>query len=104
MTSPWTTYLLRYSVGAGLYGFTRGFRSTYQYDKSAKQYTPHQYLTGDRITMGLVMTFMYANPGLAPLYILRLANRIEIGMRGWRAEDYPEEYRDGFGTYCPTIL
>ena len=99
----WMTYCFRYAVGMGLYGFTRGYRATHQWDKSKGQFVPCPYLIGDQIGKGILTGVFYAIPYTIPWTLVKLLNRVEIRVRGWKPEDFPQEYEDGPG-YCPTML
>lgn len=102
--SRWITYGFRYAMGMGLYGFTRGYRATHQWDSSTRQFVPHSYLIGDRIAQGSLTALFYAVPYTAPWTILNLVNRTEIYLRGWKPTDYPDVYRETGTGYCPTVL
>ena len=104
ITPRWITYGIRYMIGMGLYGFTRGYRANYLWDSSTKQFVPHNFLIGDRVCHGLIGTAVYANPSTMPWVFVPLLNRVEIHLRGWKPEDYPAEYRECGASYCPTML
>ena len=100
----WITYGFRYAVGMGLYGFTRGYRATHHLDTTSRQFVPHSYLIGDRVSQGAITAFFYAMPYTLPWTFVNLVNRVEIHLRGWKPEDYPEVYRETPRGYCPIML
>lgn len=105
ITTPrWVIYSVRYMIGMGLYGFTRGYRATQQWDPSTKQFLPHSYLIGDRICHGIATACFYAIPTTMPWTLTNLVNRVEIHLREWKPEDYPEIYNETRNGYCPRML
>lgn len=105
VTTPrWITYGTRYAIGMSLYGFTRGYRATHHWDTTSCRFVPHTYLIADRVGHGIMTAFFYAMPYTLPWSFGNLVNRVEIHLRGWKPEDFPETYREFGFSYCPTIL
>lgn len=103
-TSRWILYIARYAMGMGLYGFTRGYRSTHHWDATSHRFVPHNYLIGDRVGHGIVTAFFYAMPYTMPWSFGNLVNRVEIHLREWKPEDFPETYREFGMSHCPAVL
>jgi hypothetical protein len=85
---------MRYSIGMGLYGFTRGIRS-----EPPQKGVPPILLT-DRVVFGLVNGGVYYLPGWNVFHTLLLANRLEIRMRGRNPADYPIAYYEFLTRRC----
>lgn len=92
-------YSFRFSLGMGLYGFTRGVRV--QNKPSLHEKVP--LLIGDRLVNGLCAMCVYALPGWNIYMLSRLMNRVEIDYKGWDPEHFPDEYEEGIG-YCKDVL
>lgn len=79
-----------FSIGMGMYGFSRGYRC-----KENKLYS-------DKIVCGTLNSIFYSAPiiNIFPLY--RLINRIEVEKRQLDKNKYLDIYKEVFGTCSST--
>ena len=95
--------IIRFHIGMGIYGFTRGFRTNYDHSLSrfiSKDESQRKLLLSERLFEGSINAMIY----LAPIYniypLFCLSNRIEISIRGLKKDDYINYYREPFSGYC----
>lgn len=91
-------YYVRYSIGMGLYGITRGYRS------EPKQQGVSPPLLADRVVLSIANGFVYSLPGWNVVHMLKLVNRMEIRMRGWNPADYPLSYEECMMAHCSDTI
>lgn len=103
--SPLYRAFAYYSVGMGVYGATRGYRSNDSYNYHEKKWEKTQPLLGYRLMGTLFNGVMYACPPSGIIKLLNLINRIQIRQMGWKSEDFPKEYEEYiFGLHCRDTL
>jgi len=85
--------VIKFHIGMGAYGFTRGFRSRTENESFPR-------LVTERISEGLVNSLIYVSPfwNIYPMFCL--FNRVEICIRGLKKEDYKIYYREPLSEYC----
>ena len=103
--SPHYRALLYYSIGMGLYGATRGYRSTSHYNHYEKKWEKTHSLIGHRLINTMANGVFYMYPPCGMIGMIHLMNRIQIRQMGWNSEEFPKEYEEyPFGTYCLDTL
>ena len=101
--SPLYKITAYYTMGMGLYGASRGFRSHYKYQE--KKWVKVERLFGYRLldTVGNGCFYVWPPFGLVGLF--HLINRIHIRQMGWKTEDFPEEYKEfGYQSCCLSVF
>ena len=95
--------IIRFHIGMGIYGFTRGFRTNYDHSLSrfiSKDESQRKLLLSERLFEGSINAMIY----LAPIYniypLFCLSNRVEISIRGLKKDDYIDYYKEPFSGYC----
>ena len=103
--SPQYRRLAYYSIGMGLDGATRGYRSTDHYNSYEKKWENTQLLIGHRIINTVGNGLLYMWPPVGMVGMIHLMNRIQIQQMEWKSEEFPNEYQEfPFGTYCRDTL
>ncbi len=93
----------RYWIASGIigvYGFTRGFRATYHFDRNEKRYVQSTYLLGDRIVYAAMNGIMYTLPGWNIIALIRMMNRIEIYINDLDKTTFSFNYVEPFERAC----
>jgi len=104
--------LFRFHVGMGIYGFTRGFRTTEERSFSSLMRDNRNFsilininnnrklVLSERFFEGFMNACYYSVPffNLFPLY--SLVNRFEISIRGLKKEEYKNYYKEPLSGYC----
>ena len=99
--SPQYRRLAYYSIGMGLYGATRGYRSTDHYNFYEKKWEKTHFLIGHRIINMAANGVFYMHPLGGMVGMIHLMNRIQIQQMEWKSEEFPNEYQEfPFSTYC----
>jgi hypothetical protein len=80
----------------GLYGYTRGFRSTSSYDKSPR-------LTTQKLSMGFFNALLYSAPVYNLWPLARLVDRLEIDYNGLDKTQYKDAFIELVGECYDTI-
>lgn len=92
-----------YTIGMGLYGASRGYRSNYQFHD--KKWVKVERLYGYRLMDTVGNGINYAWPMFGLLGLFRLMNRIHVRQMGWKSDDFPKEYEEcGYQMYCLDTL
>lgn len=81
----------------GLYGFSRGYRSSSTYNPD------NEKLTSDRIFSGSLNCLFYMIPPWNLFYITKLLNRMEIEYKNLDKNLYNSEYKELTGTCKDTF-
>lgn len=115
------TFYNCFTFGMSAYGFTRGYRSiggglqhrhsvpsstsssTSSSTPSASTTVYLPLLSGQRFAGGIVNGMMYALPGWNAVHLYHLFNRLEIQLRGYSIDHYPEEYHEWTGWCYDTL-
>ena len=85
----------------GLYGATRGYRSTDHYNFYEKKWEKTHFLIGHRIINMAANGVFYMHPLGGMVGMIHLMNRIQIQQMEWKSEEFPNEYQEfPFSTYC----
>jgi len=86
-----------FCVSMGLYGFTRGYRSTPLSETSSKR------LITDKLHAGFFNTLMYSAPVVNLWPFVRLINRLEIEYNGLEKQHYKDSFKELVGDCYDTI-
>jgi hypothetical protein len=84
------------NLSLGLYGFSRGYRSSSKYDHNEK-------LTSRKILDGTITSIFYMIPPWNLYYVTKLLNRMEIKYKNLDKSLYNSEYEDLTGQCTDTI-
>jgi hypothetical protein len=98
MTDKFYKAYVRFHIGMGIYGFTRGLRIT---DYKYKQRPP---LLTERIGSSLINSVFYAIPIYSFYHFFRFINRLEIHSRDLKKEDYKSSFEEPVNGICNDIL
>lgn len=104
MASGISNLYCKFTLGMGVYGFTRGYRSENLYYKNfGFENNNNKRLTTEKISAGAVNTIIYLAPIFNLLQGYKLIKRMEISYRNKTKTDYPEAYEELVG-YCPDTI
>ena len=97
-------YTLYFSFG--IYGFSRGFRSNYDYNSFTKgsgnkeyEYNSNRFFT-EKLFLGTLNAIIYVTPPYNIYYLAKLLNRLEIQRKSLNKSDYKDQYIELFGGKC----
>lgn len=85
-----STILTVFCSTMGLYGATRGYRASHQFESKHK-------LTSEKIINAFTNGIFYAIPVVNIGPTVRLINRLEIAYRGLNPSDYQTDYKEIMG-------